>query len=464
MAKTQKSRALTILLTVLVPIMMIGIFLVIKLPTVSTIADPIKTAIRRRTVREPLQISQIVVNPKNPKIVYASSHFYGMWKSTNGGESWRHVMKGLGTTDVYGMAIHPENPDTLFAATTGGGIYRSVDGATSWVEVNEGLTDAHVEEMAFDPADPNILYAATMRELFKSTDGGLSWSALFEEDRFVAEDTYMHTLLVIRVPATPEAMIFIGSPRGGFRRAESEDRWEALREKVAGSVITTFAFDSGNQTVYAGAMAKKGFYKSVDAGETWERVSNPPAMHPFRIVVDPTNSQVIYLGSKGEGIFKSEDGGRTWKNVSDGLSHKTIKGLAIDPKNPQRLYAGAPSMIAFSSDGGSTWRTVDIDLPSYQKVVDSLSYINKTPKGTPSPPRFWQEKCNHCHGWTDAHLNYLLPSYWRVSPTRRDWNETVDRMAFMARPPLTLEEKETVLAYLNTYYGSDQKRSGGTDP
>ncbi|HEY5599817.1 MAG TPA: hypothetical protein VIK48_03925, partial [Candidatus Manganitrophaceae bacterium] len=267
------------LFSVVIPVFAVtGYLLLVGLPKISLVSQPLERELRRRTVREPLQASKIVVNPQNTQVVYASSHFYGMWKSVDGGAEWRHSMKGLGTSDVYSMAIHPQNPDILFAATTGGGIFRSMDAGETWIEESNGLTDSHVEEIAFDPAEPNTLYAVTLREVFKSSDGGLTWKRAFEENRWVMERTYMKNLSVARAPGAADPIIFVGTPAGGFRRGEKEGDWEPLEKKLQGAKASSFAYDPRDKTVYAGTMARKGFYRSLDGGKAWELLGTPPAL------------------------------------------------------------------------------------------------------------------------------------------------------------------------------------------
>lgn len=456
MTQNSKRKILTVLVFLLIPVI-IAILLLVGLPRLSELnpvrlVQRIKKAIAERKIREPIQISQIVVNPRNPQILYASSHFYGMLKSTDQGKTWKFTVKGLGTSDVYSMAMHPLKPDTLYAATTGGGVYRSNDGAATWIEVNTGLTDTHVEDLAFDPANPDTLYAATLRQVFKSTDGGLTWQPVFNENPYVAPAIYVHTLLVARPPGFSKPVIFIGTPAGGFRRVEGDKQWESLLEKVGGDKLTSFAYDSRIQTLYAGSMMGK-FYVSQDGGKTWSVRGSVPAgaMWIHRIALHPQDPSVIFAGSRGHGIFKSVDGGRSWTEIDNGITHKMIKALVIDPTNPQLVYAGAPGMLATSSDGGGTWTPVKLELPRYAVVVSWLSYTKKSNDSTPPPPPEMREKCNECHGWTDPLLNYKPAAYWRVSPSRRDWKETMSRMGVLAK--LTPQEKVIIYGYLNNHFG-----------
>ena len=435
----------------------VGLLLLVGLPKLSdlnpmTVVQRVKLAIKKRNEREPIQISQIVINPRRPEVVYAASHFYGMLKSVDRGANWRFVAKGLGTTDVYSMAMHPTRPETIFAATTGSGVYVSDDGGETWAQRNDGLTDTHVEDIGFDPADPETVYAATMREVFKSADGGRTWARLFSDNRMAGESHYMHTLLVARFPGHPAPVLFVGTPVGGFRRAEGDPAWELLNGKVQGQKLTVFAYDARVKTLFAGSLSGK-FFASRDAGKTWAPLGSLPvgANWWHRIVLHPTDPQTIFAGSKAHGVFKSTDGGRTWTDANQGLSYKVAKALAVDPADPRAMYVGTPGVLATSNDGGATWNSVPLVLPPYDDVVAWLGYTRQSVDATPKPPPFWKEKCNECHGWTDPVLNRYPRSYWRVAPSFRDWGETVHRMGSLAK--LTAEQKATVLEYLNTHFG-----------
>lgn len=412
-----------------------------------------KLAFEHRKQREPIQISQIVVDPRRPEVVYASSHFYGMLKSADRGRTWRFAAQGLGTSDVYSMAVHPTKPDTVYAATTGAGVYRSEDGAATWVQVNHGLTDTHVEDLAFDPGDPNTLYAATMREVFKSTDSGSSWAPAFQENRFVAETHYMHTLTVVRHGEGSSPTFFVGTPDGGFRRTEGEAVWERLDGKVGGHKLGAFTYDPRVGTLYGGSLSGK-LFASSDGGRTWELRGRLPGATNWinRIVLHPSDPATLFAGSKVHGVYRSTDEGRSWTDLNSGLTYKVIKALAVDPIDSRYLYVGAPGLLATSEDGAATWRAAPLVLPPYDDVVAWLGYTALSSSSTPKPPEIWKEKCNECHGWTDPRLNYYVRAYWRVAPSRRDWRETVERMGALAK--ITAEQKAEVLAYLNAHFGT----------
>ena len=124
-------------------------------------------------------VSALAIDPSAPATLYAgTSHDVefgpgdGVFKSTNGGKSWSEINAGLTDPSVLALAIDPRNPATLYAGTLGGGVFKSTNGGGSWSAVNTGLTSTDVIALAIDPSNPAALYAGTGGGVFKSTDGG----------------------------------------------------------------------------------------------------------------------------------------------------------------------------------------------------------------------------------------------------------------------------------------------------
>src|SRR5262249_25490028 len=128
-------------------------------------------------------VQTLAIDPSNPTTIYAGTWSGGVFKTTNGGASWRAVNIGLRRRNVRGVAIDPAQASILYAATTsfgqGGGVFKSINGGESWVEANNGLqlgsTNKSVDVVAIDPLVTTTLYAGGNYRLFKSTDTGASW-------------------------------------------------------------------------------------------------------------------------------------------------------------------------------------------------------------------------------------------------------------------------------------------------
>ncbi len=397
-----------------------------------------------------LGASHIVLDPRNPDVVYVSSTLYGVYKSTDGGRTWRLTIQGVGAPDFYALAIHPRDSRVLFVGAAGGGIYRSDDGGEAWREASVGLSDTSVYDILFDPRDPAVIYALTLREVFRSTNGGLSWGPVFRDQRTITDSSYHRRLFLI--PGEQDAFL-IGTGERGYRRGEGEGQWAPLGSRLEGLKVTAFAYRPATRTLYAGAVFADGLYQSVDGGVTWTLVGGGlKNVWVHRIVLDPVNPQVIYLATKNKGMLKSEDGGASWHAINDGLSEIDIKALAIHPVNPQILYAGTYGRGIFtSSDGGGHWINRPVPpFPTWGELNASLTRKVQAMRQPPPPPEAFR-KCQTCHAWTDPILNGpTKQTFWRVFPSPRDWSETMDRMKTAAQ--LTAPEYETISQYLNTYY------------
>jgi len=125
--------------------------------------------------------TSVEVNPKNPDIIYLTS-WCGIFKSIDGGKNWYKINTGLKSLYVESIIIDPKNPKILYAATRGGGIFKSTDEGKTWYEINNGIKNLYINTLTIDPIDSNILYAGTFRSgyVFKSINGGNSWVTVYE--------------------------------------------------------------------------------------------------------------------------------------------------------------------------------------------------------------------------------------------------------------------------------------------
>jgi photosystem II stability/assembly factor-like uncharacterized protein len=405
---------------------------------------------------EPLLVNEIAINPKDPRTLYAAARPQGVLKSTDRGMTWRPVRNGLTNTSGYHLVMHPTNPKILYLGTFGGGVYKSEDGGEHWFEVNQGLGNTNIHALILNPLEPDQLVASTSTgKLFKSENGGKSWVS-FNEGLPLFEGEVISTLLLF--PKEPGG--FYLAQGGLFKRPFPSQRWMAADSSLSEQVITALAYDARHRIMYAGTM-RQGLFKTSlhsDPIASESRLDWTPVGAPFQkqwirlITLDPSDPSVIYVVAIGGGLYKSTDQGASWHEINTGLPTKAVTGLAIDPTNPQLLYVGLQYSdgLFISRDGGTTWSLPALQIEPVQQIIASLSSRPPSaPSGGPPvvpPPAF--AKCNQCHGWTDASLNQRA-TFWRVSPNRRDWRPTVQRMAPGAR--LTPQEEEEIIKFLTDY-------------
>ena len=383
-------------------------------------------------------IRRIVINPHNPDMLYVTVETKpntepwqgGVYKSTDGGESWIAKCNGLReyvgrpedhpmqTSNYREIVIDPDNPETLYVgdfAWGDFGIYKTTDGGDNWVHttIRTGpdknmslgwleLAGLPVDCLAIDPSDPNRLYFGTGMTLFKTNDGGDSWSQAYtketESGKWQSIGLETTTMLDIAIDRTNPDNIYLGYGDIGFLKSEdggaSLERIEILNPWSENTYSIAIDPDSPN-IIYAGhskytSPDNGGVVKSTDYGESWTVIGSPsnglPDAIVNSIVIDPTtpvDSRTLYAGSLGYGVYKSIDGGQTWVSINNGMDvNRFVYRLVIDPNNPDTLYVGKRAIsqsaggyggIYKTTDGGESWTKVNqnIELPDvYDLVID----------------------------------------------------------------------------------------------
>lgn len=294
----------------------------------------------------------------------------GIYKSTDGGRSWEHM--GLDETRETGrIVIHPDHPNTVWFAALGHlwganperGVYKTSDGGETWEQVLFVNDTTGFVDLKMHPANPDILYAAGWHRIrwgggrmegagagsgiWKSGDGGETWTRLSDEEgsRGLPESGYMGRIGLGVSPDQP-------------------DRVYAVIQDARSSYTP-------------GLSIFGGVYRSDDAGESWEQVHDLSAVPDYfynEVWVDPSDADRAYLA--GTWMALTEDGGRTFEDVRLRGVHVDHHALWIDPEDSDHMIDGNDGGIYISWDRGSSWRHVDLPVGQYYEVsVDTT----KTP-------------------------------------------------------------------------------------
>jgi photosystem II stability/assembly factor-like uncharacterized protein len=313
-----------------------------------------------------------------------------IYRSEDRGLTWQKVLDVDAANDwdngfISFLTFDPSNPSTVYATTgigdwcgggnpgdpnpVGFGIWKSTDRGDSWFPINNGLADLTVSHLVIDPTDPQTLYSAVgcvdddihlSGNVFKSTDGGANWQMLDG----VSPDSPV-TRLALH-PDDPQKVYALGYG-GVFLSEDGGASWERLDETFKAAVYTFFyehAFAPDDpQTMYAGTYAG-GMIKSVDGGRNWFEVNGLRHLgevlgNSYGTALDPTDPDTMYATTIG-GIFKTTDGGEAWRFIGQGV-FQHLRQIAIDPTDPQRLYLGGDSQTFYTSDdGGESWTQVPL--------------------------------------------------------------------------------------------------------
>jgi photosystem II stability/assembly factor-like uncharacterized protein len=345
----------------------------------------------------------------DPDVIFVASASGGVFRSTNRGTTWTPVSDGwFATTSVGDIAIAPSDPRVVWAgmgepnnrqsSTWGDGVYKSEDGGTTWRHM--GLAGTHtIGRIVIDPRDPDIVFVAAVghlfgpneeRGLYRTRDAGATWQKVLHVDENTgATDVVLlpdrRTLLAATYQRRRRAFAFAGSGAGSglWRSTDGGDTWARVTTGLPAGDLGRIGIDvarSDPAIVYAvveargtggrggepGVAAGGGVFRSDDAGVTWTRQSglNPRPSYYSQIRVDPVDPDRVWL--LGVALALSTDGGRTF--TSDSLSrfaHADHHAMWIDPNDPRHILLGNDGGVYVSEDGGATWAYAD-NLPIAQ--------------------------------------------------------------------------------------------------
>ncbi len=289
-----------------------------------------------------LHVSSLVISPTyaTDRTVFAGTGYPGeIFKSEGGSwESWRKCWGiDIDRGEVYVLAISPNyaNDSTIFAGTwgEGGGVFKSEDGGESWRVV--GLPGDTVYALAISPnyATDSTIFAGTSPYgraggAYKSEDGGESWRAV---NKGLPTYTNVFTLVISPNYAT-DGIIFAGTYYGVYKSIDGGESWRVVNKglptytNVFTLVISpTYATDG---TIFAGTGCYPGeVFKSEDRGESWRKVLTSRDLIPLAISPTYATDGTIFAGTWGRGVFKSTNGGESWSY--SGLLY--VQALAISP-------------------------------------------------------------------------------------------------------------------------------------
>jgi photosystem II stability/assembly factor-like uncharacterized protein len=309
--------------------------------------------------RTMIDITVLAVDPGQPATVYAAAGTDGLFKSADNGANWTKLVDPWPGQYIPLLVIDSLHTNTLyaFAERTNGcwnfddNLFKSIDGGSSWNAVGprgDGCDFYPPSYVAIDPIDPFTLYMGGGGDSFdaasvKTSDGGASW-------RYFSPPTNLrpNTLVIDR---TNPSTLYEASMAGVFKSLDGGLTWT---ETALSASVSTLALDPTNSNVlYATAQRSLpgtsdfiGLFKTTDGGATWGVVNNGLSelietnSPTTAFVIDSANPRILYLGTLGYGVFKSTDSGASWNQFNNGLSNFDIRVLTLSPGTPSTLYAG----------------------------------------------------------------------------------------------------------------------------
>jgi photosystem II stability/assembly factor-like uncharacterized protein len=215
---------------------------------------------------------------------------------------------------VKALAMDASGPQTVYAGTIGGGLFKTGDGGATWRAAIPGA----ITSIAADPKLSGVVYAAIAANLSnsqirKSIDGGVTWATVFPTTAAVFNITID--------PGNSDILYVPTIGHGSFKSTDGGQRWSPMPALTPASIWTLALDPANSQVLYAGTN-EDGIWKSTDAGDTWQPVGSPGPFPVYSLTVDAAAARTIYAGTNGGGIWTSSDGGVTWQ--STGLSNGMV--------------------------------------------------------------------------------------------------------------------------------------------
>jgi photosystem II stability/assembly factor-like uncharacterized protein len=328
--------------------------------------------------------------PGQPETYYFGAVGGGVWKSTDAGMSWQPMFDSQPIASIGALAVAPSDPNVIYVGsgeadmrediTYGNGMYKSTDAGQTWAHI--GLTDSQqIGKILVDPTDANVVYVAALghafganaeRGVFRSTDGGKTWSNVLHKDNdtgaidmaFDPRDakTIYASLWQTRRPPWNVYPPSNGPGSGLYQSTDGGSTWKQLTNGLPteglGRIGIAVARSEPNR-VYAIVDAKDGgLYRSDDAGATWHRMDNERRIWGrgwyFGIVeVDPKNADVVYVSNTS--VYKSTDGGKSFTSFKGAPGGDDYHSIWIAPDDPLRMIVSSDQGTVITFNGGKTW-------------------------------------------------------------------------------------------------------------
>jgi photosystem II stability/assembly factor-like uncharacterized protein len=410
--------------------------------------------------------------PGDANTMYVAGAVGGVFKTTNGGVTWKAIFDDQPVASIGAIAIAPTDPNVVYVGTgegnprndasIGDGVYKSIDAGDHWVHI--GLPDSEkIARLVVDPRNADVVYACALgrewgpneeRGLFKTTDGGKNWKkVLYKNDLTGCSD--------VDIDPTNANIVYAGM--FSFRRwawyTESGGGETAVYKSVdGGSSWTRLSGPDASRGLPKGLMDRVGIavsrsspnivyvisetteegelWRSEDAGASWQTVSRDRNINfrPFYyadIRVDPQHPNTVY--ALAGSLYKSEDGGRTFARIG-AATHGDHQAMWIDPTNPNRILLGDDGGFQISYDAGRTFDILN-NLPFTQFY--NVAYDLQVPY--------------HLCGGLQDNGTWCGPSQTPGAPgtTRAEWQNMGGGDGFFAVPDL----KNPELVYNNLQGG-----------
>lgn len=364
-------------------------------------------------------VRALAVAPDNPRIVYAGTSYAGVYRSTDGGQTWSQT--ALRDADIFQLIVDPQRTGRVYAIAgrreslrptqvgpnrvlrsddvgrswsdsgvvtdlgedgsifdlalsrqaegpvyiaTSAGVLRSQDQGASFSLLWGGPSESQVTAIAVDPQQPQNLLAGTYSQgLWRSTDGGANWQQAGLADANISE--------ILFDPCPPTTIYVATSPTlfsataGLYRSIDNGTTWARLEQGFSppstppASITTSLECQAVLYALRGIPGQSREVFRSTERGEQWERRGELP--YPGTLLLALGNQEAVLAATAGGGLLRSEDGGQSWRAAYRGLGGPAE--IILDPERARRLYAVNALGLWMSSNDGASWQRAELGIP-----------------------------------------------------------------------------------------------------
>lgn len=343
------------------------------------------------------QIGQIVVTSSAPSTIYARQYLNdasvsanmreGILRSDDGGTTWTPITPPTTQGNSWQqIAVAPTSSSTVYAAGTRVGtsvlrlgVLKSTNAGASWTAAENGLpTDIGIRSLLVSPHDANVVLAGA-DGIYLSLDAGDNWTVASNGLPLEADGSRPHILTLAADP-TNASTFYARTPTNLFKTVDRGASWQPAG---MGLPATHWAYDMESIVVDPAAPATVYFstpgsvYKSTDGGGAWTRMSLglPTGAIWATLIVDPSNTNTLYVVASPLGVYKSQNAAGNWSAASRGIRAGLLSALAVSASQPAHVWAAipAPSGLLQSQDRGLTWSLRAPNTLGLGKTIDAVA-------------------------------------------------------------------------------------------
>ncbi|MBI3873015.1 MAG: hypothetical protein HY304_08085 [candidate division Zixibacteria bacterium] len=342
------------------------------------------------------------------RLIAATGFGDGIWYSDNVGSSW--IQASVPTSNSIEDLDRTSTPGTLYAGAYATGVLKSIDNGQTWVLTDTTGMNTFVRRIAVVPGSATVVYAGTGNGVFKTTNGGTSWSNM--NGASIPFSTSMRSLEVS--PSATSTVLAGTDVDYLYRSTNGGTNWTHVATAAGfhanDAFIRTIDFDpTTSGRVYAGCDSGH-VYASSDNGATWSPLTSLLTTHSVRAIrIDPASSTRLFAATFGGGVFVSGDGGSSWSNISGNLPDSELYSLELDPAGPAaNIYLGTGQTGLFKGSYNPNCTCPchhDPQCDGVTDVLDVVKTIGVAFRGSPAVtdpgcPR--QQTDLDCNGVTDV--------------------------------------------------------------